>query len=217
MWPVILPTVLAAALTAVGVWLSPRWTTSKRRLPFEYAIATGLGAVLGGLLGQELALLYPVDATGVLVAAMAGAVFLAVLITASLIDFRDRIIPNELMLASAICGLVFAFLPGLQGWSDALIGAGVGFGVLLLLAIVFRGGMGMGDVKLAGVMGLFLGWPEVATALMVAFLVGGVVSLLLLVLRVVRRKDHIPFGPFLAAGGAVALVWGRSLLVWWLG
>ena len=90
------------------------------------------------------------------------------------------------------------------------------FAFFLLLAIISPGGMGLGDVKLALMLGAFLGWP-VAVAIVAALLVSLLPSLAILVRHgAAGRKVGIPFGPFLAAGGVVALLWGQELLDAWL-
>jgi prepilin signal peptidase PulO-like enzyme (type II secretory pathway) len=98
----------------------------------------------------------------------------------------------------------------------SLLGGVAGFLVLLLPWRLFQGGMGGGDVKLAGLVGLMVGLPLILLALALSFVMGGAVSAVLLSLRVKGRKDAIPFGPFLAAGGLVAFLWGEPLLRWYL-
>jgi len=75
----------------------------------------------------------------------------------------------------------------------------------------------MGDVKLALIMGLFLGLNWIGMALIFAFLVGGILSAVLLLARRVGRKGHIPFGPFLALGAIVTVIWGWPIWVWYIG
>lgn len=184
-------------LAWVGAWVSPRWTSRPRR-GWEWALCTALGAALGYGLVQGRAGFDPEF--------LRLAVLAAVVITASLVDLHDRIIPNELLLAAAALWLVLQ-ATGPAGWLRALAGAAFGFGLLFVLGLVFRGGMGMGDVKMAGVMGLYLGWPATLVALLAAFVAGGLVSLALLAMGRVGRKDQIAFGPFLAAGAIVAALW----------
>ncbi len=97
-----------------------------------------------------------------------------------------------------------------------LAGGGAGV-VFLLIAVISRGGMGGGDIKLAAVMGHFLGWPVIAAAMFISFTLGGLVGLALLITGVRRRKDPVPFGPFMAVGGLIALFWGEALIRWYVG
>ena len=95
---------------------------------------------------------------------------------------------------------------------ELLIAGAGAFTFLLVAALAYPGGMGMGDVKLAGVMGLCLGLP-VAPALLIAFLTGSVVGVgIMLRHGAAARKRAVPFGPFLALGGLVALVVGPELI-----
>ncbi|HWO69711.1 MAG TPA: prepilin peptidase [Actinomycetota bacterium] len=145
------------------------------------------------------------------------AAFLAVLLALALIDARHRILPNRIVYP-AIAGFALLVAAGaLAGEGFDLAGAAVGFlgygGGLLLVAIVSPRGMGMGDVKLAALIGLVvgsLGAGRVLVAAGVGILLGGVVAVgALLAGR--GRKQAIPFGPFLAAGAAAAVLAGDRL------
>jgi leader peptidase (prepilin peptidase)/N-methyltransferase len=150
--------------------------------------------------------------------AAACAVFGMLLVAVFFIDLEHKLIPDCITLPGIALGLV---LSGLREgpWAVAeAAAAGLGAGaVLLLIAVASRGGMGGGDVKLAAMMGAFLGWPLVAVGLFVGVIIGGVVAVALLAAGLKGRKDHIPFGPALAVGGFVAMEWGRELLRWYLG
>lgn len=99
---------------------------------------------------------------------------------------------------------------------NVLIGALCGFLLLLLVVIASRGGMALGDVKLAALIGAMVGFPSVLVALFLAVIAGGLVAMVLLMARKRGRKDPIPFGPFLCAGAVAAMLWGRYILVWYL-
>jgi leader peptidase (prepilin peptidase) / N-methyltransferase len=142
----------------------------------------------------------------------AGLVFCATLLAITLTDIERRIIPNKVLLVSAVLGLaIFAAsdpssLPERLGCA---LGAG---GVLFIAALAYPGGMGMGDVKLAAVMGLFLG-VEVIPALLIGLLAGSFVGIAMIVREgAAARKKAIPFGPFLALGGVAALFAGHALI-----
>ncbi len=136
-----------------------------------------------------------------------------IVIPAALIDLEHRLIPNSLTLLGAIAALVLGTVLDPAGEPERLI-AGVGAaGFLLLAALAYPGGMGMGDVKLAGMMGLFLG-RAVAPAMLVALL-AGVLYGGLLVVRVgatQARTTKVPFGPFLAFGAVVGVFAGQPLI-----
>jgi leader peptidase (prepilin peptidase)/N-methyltransferase len=142
------------------------------------------------------------------------------LIVVTVIDLRTHRIPNRLTypLTPALLALlvVAAMLHGTPGAAvRAVLGGVVAFGVLLILALVNPRGMGMGDVKLAAFIGIglgYLGWGHVWLGLFAAFFGGGVIAGALLVLGLRGRKDHIPFGPWLALGALVALLAGRPII-----
>jgi len=144
----------------------------------------------------------------------AAAVFVLLLIPIFFIDLDHRIVPNALSYPGIVLGLVLAIPQG--RFSDALFtGAGAG-ALFLLIAILSRGGMGGGDIKLAVVMGAFLGWPAIAFALLVAFTTGAVVGVALMATGRRGRRDPIPFGPFLALGAVVAWFTASTVIAWYL-
>lgn len=144
-----------------------------------------------------------------------GAVFALILLAIFFIDLEHQIVPNALSYPGIILGLTLAILQGRFG--DALFAAAGAGAFFLLIAIVSRGGMGGGDIKLAAMMGAFLGWPRVAVGLLFAFVLGAAAGLLLIALKRRSRKDPIPFGPALALGGVIALLWGQAIVAWYLG
>lgn len=136
-----------------------------------------------------------------------------------LIDIDVKRLPNAIVLPSYV---VAAALLGVaaavdDAWDD-LLRAGLGmvalYGFYFLLALIYPRGMGFGDVKLAGVLGLYLGWlgwAEVIAGAFLGFLFGGVVGGALMLGRRAGRKSMIPFGPFMLAGALVAIIWGGAL------
>jgi leader peptidase (prepilin peptidase)/N-methyltransferase len=144
--------------------------------------------------------------------------FLALMLAVGLIDARWRIIPNRIVypaLLVALGGLIVGHLAGAP--VDAvrgLIGLGLYAGPLFLVALIVPHGMGMGDVKLAALIGLVLGslgLAYVAVAAGVGIVVGGLGAIVAMAVFRLGRKHHIPFGPFLAGGAAVAALAGRPI------
>jgi leader peptidase (prepilin peptidase)/N-methyltransferase len=209
MWQVTAGTLVGAALGYGGALLSPRWLVKPIRTwePYVAALVNGgLAYLLVRVHGQGLDRYF-----------WQQLLFMSILTTASLVDLHEMIIPNELVIAGMVFGLGFILIAPYesQSWLMALGGAAVGFGTLLLLALLVKGGMGMGDVKLAAVIGLFLGLKWVGMGLLLGFLTGGLLSALLLLFRLVSRKDHIPFGPWLAIGAAIAALYGPQIWAWY--
>jgi leader peptidase (prepilin peptidase) / N-methyltransferase len=136
-----------------------------------------------------------------------------IVIPAALIDVEHRIIPNSLTLLGAVVALVLGTALDPGGEPARLIAGAAAGGFLLIAALAYPGGMGMGDVKLAGVMGLFLGAavaPAILIALFAGVLYGGVLIARVGAAR--ARKTAVPFGPFLACGAIVAVYAGQPLI-----
>ena len=175
-----------------GARISPRY-------PLVEALTAGVfvAVALGRGVDDDLLLWLPLAAALV---AIAG------------IDLDHRIIPNKIVVPAAIWGVAATLLFRPDNVDDGLIAGGIAFGALFLAALAYPAGMGMGDVKLAGVMGIYLG-SSVAPAMLVAFLAGSIVGVAILA-REGRsaRKKGVPFGPFLALGGIVGIVFGPELV-----
>jgi leader peptidase (prepilin peptidase) / N-methyltransferase len=147
--------------------------------------------------------------------AVYAALFCVVLVAISAIDVEHRIVPNRIVLPAAALALVaqLAREPSVE-WPLGALGASL---FLFVAALVYPRGMGMGDVKLALLLGAFLG-RHVAVGMMVGFLAALVPSAFLLATRgVAARKTAIPFAPFLAFGAVVAIFAGPAILDWYLG
>jgi leader peptidase (prepilin peptidase) / N-methyltransferase len=181
--------------------------------------------------GSRISLRYPLVEAGT--ALLCGLVVLAkgldkdaviplvmvlLLVPVTLIDLDHRIIPNKLMILGAVLA------PALVVWlePDAIVehliaGAAAG-GFFLLAVLAYPRGMGVGDIKLAGVLGLFLG-RAVGPAVFIALVSGTLVGALIMARKGVAegRKTAVPFGPFLALGGVVALFAGDAMIDWYLG
>jgi leader peptidase (prepilin peptidase) / N-methyltransferase len=143
-------------------------------------------------------------------------VFVATLAAVTLTDLERRIIPNRILLPSAIAGVAIVLVGDPSSLGERAIAALAAGGLLLLAALAYPKGMGMGDVKLAALMGLYLG-EAVAPALLIGFLTGALVGIALMLREgAAARRRAIPFGPFLALGGLVGLLAGGELVDWYL-
>lgn len=146
-----------------------------------------------------------------------GLVFVATLVAVTLTDLEQRLIPNKILLVAAVLGVAIAAVGETGSLPERVIAAAAAGGLLFAAALAYPRGMGLGDVKLAATMGLFLG-RSVAPAIFVALLVGSLVGLAMIARRgAAARKQAIPFGPFLALGGLVGLFAGEELVDWYLG
>ncbi len=142
--------------------------------------------------------------------------FILLLVPIALIDLEHRIIPNKLTALGAVLAVGIGTALDPSGEPERLIAGAAAGGALLLAALAYPAGMGMGDVKLAGVMGLFLG-AAVAPALLVALLAGVIVGVAVIARKGASegRKTAVPFGPFLALGSIASIFAGQPLLHWY--
>jgi leader peptidase (prepilin peptidase)/N-methyltransferase len=184
--------------------------------------------------GESISLMYPI------VEFITGAVFLAgylwygpsLLLIARLafawamialfaIDLQHKILPNVITIPGTIVGFLVSDVAG-PGWVASLIGIVVGAGSLFAIAEIYyrvrhEEGLGMGDVKMLGMIGAFLGWKLALVTLVLASLTGSIVGVGVLVAKQESLKYALPFGTFLAVGALVAAVGGDALLNWYLG
>jgi leader peptidase (prepilin peptidase)/N-methyltransferase len=182
----------------------PEWTRRLRRPPRMELV----GAVLGAVAGWRIGLVGP------LVPAL---LLIAPLIPITFIDFEHRVIPDRLVFPGAAVALAAWAIVDPGRLKEHVLAAVIAFAVFLLMALVYPAGMGLGDVKLALMLGAFLG-SAVAPGLFLGFLISSVPSVVILI-KYGRQggKMGIPFGPFMAAGGYLGLLWGDQLIHWYMG
>lgn len=136
----------------------------------------------------------------------------ALLVAMSFIDLDTYRIPDRLVLFGFLAGTAFHILAPFINYLDALLGFVLGGGLFFLIALASRGGMGGGDIKLAALIGFFLGWRLVLVAAFLASLLAAITGIMLIVLKKKRKKDSIPFGPFLALGTLLSIFIGREII-----
>ncbi len=147
------------------------------------------------------------------------------------IDWEHQLILNKVTYPAAVVALIIlavdSFLPGLGVFGNhifipepsilsGVISGAIGFVFFLIVFLINPRGMGMGDIKLAALIGLVTGFPFVIVALFIGILVGGLVAIILLLLKIKGRKDVIAYGTFLGIGPIVTLLWGNAILNWYL-
>lgn len=189
------------------------------RISWQYPLVEMLTAILFVCLMREF--------TNI-VALFIYLVFVSALIVVTFIDLKHYIIPDEISIPGIFIGLALSLLPArLTGnqltagsFLDSLIGCLVGGGFLYLtalfsLAVFKKEGMGGGDIKLLAMVGAFLGWKLAIMTIVVGSVVGAVVGVTLILLRLKLRTDYIPFGPYLALGAVLSLIFGERLWAWY--
>jgi leader peptidase (prepilin peptidase)/N-methyltransferase len=147
-------------------------------------------------------------------------VYCSALIVIALIDLYHHLILNKIVYPFAIIAAVINFfIPGLfslHNFLFGLLGGAVGFLILFLPALIYSKGMGWGDVKMAGLMGLMVGFPNVIVAVFGGIILGGLMAVMLLIFKQKSRKQGIPFGPYLSIGAVIAILWGSNIIHWYL-
>ena len=186
------------------VFIWGRCRHCRERVSVLYPILeVGCGLLFARVLGAE----------GFTLSAVNSLILISLAVVAAGIDFQHRIIPDIVTLPWMAVGLVIAaFSGGIQGvFSRALGIVGCG-GLVFLIAIISRGGMGGGDVKFMALIGSFLGVPGGLTSFVIACVIGAIVGVILIVSGIKSRKDEIPFGPFISLGTIMVCVFGERLI-----
>jgi leader peptidase (prepilin peptidase)/N-methyltransferase len=178
-------------------------------IPASYPLTeAGLGALWAGTV-----LALGTDDAGELVL---GLTLCTVLVAITLTDLELRIIPNVIVGAGAVLGIVIVLAFDLGNWDQRALAVAIAAGALLLVALAYPQGMGMGDVKLVAMMGIYLG-RSIAPALLIGFAAGALVGIAMIARQGAdARKAAVPFGPFLALGGVIGLWFGDDLVDWYL-
>jgi leader peptidase (prepilin peptidase) / N-methyltransferase len=147
---------------------------------------------------------------------ISGLVLCTVLVAITLTDFERRVIPNRIVAAGAVVALAIAAVADPSALPERVAAGAIAGGVLFAVSLAYPRGMGMGDVKLVAMMGLFLG-SAIAPAVLIGFAAGAAVGLAMIARHgAAARKRAIPFGPFLALGGIVGLWWGPEIVDWYV-
>jgi len=155
-------------------------------------------------------------------------VYLCLFIVLLVIDLEHGLILNKIVYpAMAVALVISVFLPPSRlvflgstflpqaGIIQAAIGGGIGLGLFSLVVVISRGGMGWGDVKMAALVGLVTGFPLTLVALLMGIIIGGLVAGVLLLFKIKKRKEAIPFAPFLSLATIATLLWGSDILNWY--
>ncbi|MFM8468118.1 MAG: prepilin peptidase [Oxalobacteraceae bacterium] len=195
------------------VWLKGRCRYCHAPISARYPSVELLSAVLSGIVIWHL---------GSATAGLSALLLLWMLIAMTFIDIDTQLLPDELTLPLMWLGLLVNLDGTFVPLRDAVIGAAVGYLSLWMVYWLFkfvtgRDGIGYGDFKLLAALGAWLGWMMLPMIVLLSSAVGALVGLSLIIFREHHRDRPIPFGPFLAAAGLIALLFGQPLLHAWLG
>ncbi|MDD4145879.1 MAG: prepilin peptidase [Clostridia bacterium] len=146
---------------------------------------------------------------------IAGLLLFSFSLVVALIDVEHYLILNNLVIFLFLCGLIFHNISQELSLQGRVLGMFIGFAIPFFLALISRGGMGGGDIKLCAAMGFWLGFPGIFQAIFIGAFVGSIIGITLLITKVKKRKEPIPFGPFLVLGFFVVFFFEEQLLSWY--
>lgn len=143
-------------------------------------------------------------------------ILISIFIVITFIDLKLKIIPNRIIAFGLVVGLFINIISPEADFLGGLIGFFSSGCPFLAIAILSKGGMGGGDIKMAAMVGLWLGWQQAMLGFLLAFFLGAVVGVALILLRIKSRKDAVPFGPFIAMGTLLSIFWGERIIHWYM-
>lgn len=144
------------------------------------------------------------------------------LIIIAFIDLNEQIVPDVISLPGIVIGFIISFFVSHISYMNSALGVLVGGGIILIIglagSIIFKKeAMGGGDVKLAAMIGAFLGWRYIMISLFLGFFLGALAGIILILSKIKSREDVIPFGPFIVLGSFITLLWGEKIISWYIG
>ena len=140
----------------------------------------------------------------------------SILLLIAFIDFKTMLIPNWTLFFILLAGLIFAFFSQEISWLERFIGFFSASGILLLICILSKGGLGGGDIKLMAAVGFYLGWKLTLLSLFCGVVLGGLIGIVLLISGKGKPKTEIPFGPFLVFGIITTILFGDFMIDYYL-
>jgi len=185
----------------------------KHPISAEYPVVELLTAIL------SLAVAMKFGASMQMIFAM---LFTWALISLALIDFHTTLLPDSITLPLLWLGLLISLVPVFVEAPDAIVGAAAGYMILWLVFQAFKlvtgkEGMGFGDFKLLAALGAWLGWAKLPLIILLSSLTGAVIGIMMMALFKHKRSEPIPFGPYLAIAGWIALMWGDQIVAMYIG
>lgn len=189
------------------LWLRARCRSCRAAISWRYPAVELATAILFALAAHQVGLALDLAPALLLLSALVAITF---------IDLDHQLIPDVITLPGIIAGASLNIGLHPEHWLDTVLGVVIGGGLFFVIIVASGGGMGGGDMKLGAMMGAFLGWKLVLLAILLGVFAGGAVAIALLTTGSKGRKDPVPFGPFLALGAVLSLLWGNGLLGWYL-
>jgi len=149
-------------------------------------------------------------------------ILLPALIIIAFIDLNEQIVPDVISLPGIVIGFIISFFVPYILFINSALGIVVGGGIILVIglagSVIFKKeAMGGGDVKLAAMIGAFLGWRYIIISLFFGFFLGALAGIFLILSKIKSKEDTVPFGPFIVLGSIISLLWGEKIITWYLG
>ena len=195
------------------ILLKGRCRHCKTKISIRYPMVE----LLSGLIYLIIYLIY-----GLSVQTLIYIILSSALIIIAFIDLNQQIVPDVISLPGIVIGFIVSFFVHYISFINSALGIVVGGGIILFIGIagslIFKKeAMGGGDVKLAAMIGAFLGWRYIIISLFLGFFLGALAGIILIIAKIKKREDVIPFGPFIVLGSLITLLWGEQIISWYLG
>ncbi len=202
------------------LWLRGRCRYCRAVIPLRIIVVEGVTGLIFGFLCWKFG-----PGLELVIALIYAALFLVIFV----IDLEHMLVLDKMVYPGMALALGFSLLwPGIRGlnlpggWAvdklaSSLVGGSIGAVAMALPLIFYRQGMGLGDVKLAALVGLVTGYPLVIVAVLLSWITGGLVAAILLAFKIKKPKDPIPSATFLAISAMITLLWGQTIFQWYLG
>ena len=195
------------------ILLKGRCRNCRSKISIQYPVVE----FLTGLIYLIIYLIY-----GLSIQSLVYLILSSALIIIAFIDLNEQIVPDVISLPGIGVGLILSFFVPYISFINSALGVVVGGGIILIIALVGsmifkKEAMGGGDVKLAAMIGAFLGWRYAIISLFLGFFLGALTGIILIMAKIKKREDAIPFGPFIALGSIITLLWGEQIISWYLG
>jgi len=195
------------------ILLKGRCRNCKSKISIQYPIVE----LLTGLIYLIIYLIY-----GLSIQSLTYIILSSTLVIIAFIDLNEQIIPDVISLPGIVIGFIISFFVPYISFINSALGVAVGGGIILIIglagSLIFKKeAMGGGDVKLAAMIGAFLGWRYIIISLFLGFFLGALAGIFLIISKIKSREDVVPFGPFIVLGSLITLLWGEKIISWYLG
>jgi leader peptidase (prepilin peptidase)/N-methyltransferase len=195
------------------ILLKGRCRNCKSKISIQYPVVE----FLTGLIYLIIYLVY-----GLSIQTLIYIILSSALVIIAFIDLNEQIVPDVISLPGIVIGFIISFFVPYISFLNSVLGVVFGGGIILIIglagsAIFKKEAMGGGDVKLAAMIGAFLGWRYIIISLFLGFFLGALTGIILILSKIKSREDVVPFGPFIVLGSFITILWGEKIISWYIG